>query len=140
MYTYICKIIKVIDGDTIDVDIDLGFNIKLTNQRVRLASIDAPESRSTNKEEKQQGMLSKKKLEEKLPQGSMQTIQTVKVVDDDKFGRILGIFPLSDTLTVNQWMIDNNYAVFYTGENKDLIQEQHLFNRRKLIQLGELKL
>lgn len=140
MYTYSCKINKILDGDTIEIDIDLGFYIVLSNQTIRLAGLDTPESRTKNLEEKTRGLLSKKKVSEKLPVGSKQKIQTVKQNDNnDKFGRILGIFILEDNTNLNQWMIDNNYAVSYNGENKELVEEAHQFNRKKLIERGELK-
>lgn len=140
MYTYKCKINKVLDGDTVQIDLDLGFNITLINQKVRLAGIDTPESRTTNEEEKQRGLLSKKKLTEKLPVGSWQKIQTMKAdANDDKFGRILGVFIMEDGMSLNQWMIDNNYAVLYQGESKELVQEAHKYNKQKLIERGELK-
>ena len=112
MYQYRAKILKVLDGDTVDIDLDLGFNIVLANQRVRMAGIDTPESRTTNTEEKVRGQLSKKKLAEKLPVGSYVIIETQKPdSNDDKFGRILGIFILEDGTRVNDWLIKNNYAV-----------------------------
>lgn len=138
-YQYKAKILKVLDGDTVEIDLDLGFNIILANQKVRLAGIDTPESRTTNTEEKPRGILSKKKLAEKLPVGTWQTIQTLKSDNnDDKFGRILGVFILEDGKSLNQWMIDNNYAVLYQGENKELVQEMHQYNKQKLIERGEL--
>lgn len=140
MYQYKAKILKVLDGDTVDIDLDLGFNIVLSNQRVRMAGIDTPESRTVDKEEKIRGNLSKKKLAEKLPIGSYVTIETQKSDNnDDKFGRILAIFVLEDKTNLNQWMIDNNYAVLYQGENKELVQEAHQYNKAKLIERGELK-
>jgi len=140
MYQYKAKILKVLDGDTVDIDLDLGFNIVLSNQRVRMAGIDTPESRTVDKEEKIRGTLSKKKLAEKLPIGSYVTIETQKSDNnDDKFGRILAIFILEDKTNLNQWMIDNNYAVLYQGENKELVQEAHQLNKTKLIERGELK-
>ena len=140
MYQYKAKILKVLDGDTVDIDLDLGFNIVFSNQRVRMAGIDTPESRTTDKEEKIRGNLSKKKLAEKLPIGSYVTIETQKSDNnDDKFGRILAIFVLEDGTSLNQWMIDNNYAVLYQGENKELVQEMHQYNKTKLIERGELK-
>jgi len=140
MYQYKAKILKVLDGDTVDIDLDLGFNIVLSNQRVRMAGIDTPESRTVDKEEKIRGNLSKKKLAEKLPIGSYVTIETQKSDNnDDKFGRILAIFVLEDKTNLNQWMIDNNYAVLYQGENKELVQEAHQRNKTKLIERGELK-
>jgi micrococcal nuclease len=140
MYQYKAKILKVLDGDTVDIDLDLGFNIVLSNQRVRMAGIDTPESRTVDKEEKIRGTLSKKKLSEKLPIGSYVTIETQKSDNnDDKFGRILAVFILEDKTNLNQWMIDNNYAVLYQGENKELVQEMHQYNKTKLIERGELK-
>ena len=136
---YVKKVENVVDGDTIDVLIDLGFDI-LFASRVRLAGIDTPESRTVDKEEKIRGNLSKKKLAEKLPIGSYVTIETQKSDNnDDKFGRILAIFVLEDGTSLNQWMIDNNYAVLYQGENKELVQEMHQYNKTKLIERGELK-
>ena len=140
MYIYRCKINKVVDGDTVEIDLDLGFNMMLVNQKVRMSGIDTPESRTSNNEEKIRGTLSKKKVAEKLPVGSWQRIQTMKSdANDDKFGRILGVFILEDGTSLNQWMIDNNYAVLYQGENKELVQEQHQYNKQKLIERGELK-
>lgn len=140
MYTYKCRVNKVIDGDTVDIDLDLGFNIILANQRVRMTGVDTPESRTANSEEKVRGMLSKKKLGEKLPTGSWVKIVTSKSDNnDDKFGRILGEFILDDGTNVNKWLIENNYAVAYMGENKELVQEAHQANKKILIARGELK-
>ena len=139
MYQYKCKINKVLDGDTVDIDLDLGFNIILANQRVRMADVDTPESRTTNKEEKPRGLLSKKKLGEKLPVGSWQIIETQRSDNnDDKFGRILGVFILEDGTKVNDWLIKNNYAVPYKGENKELTQADHQANKKILMERGEL--
>lgn len=139
MYQYKCKINKVLDGDTVDIDLDLGFNIILANQRVRLAGVDTPESRTANKEEKPRGLLSKKKLAEKLPFGSWQIIETQRSDNnDDKFGRILGVFILEDGTKVNDWLIKNNYAVPYKGENKELTQADHQANKKILMERGEL--
>ena len=140
MYQYKAKVLKVLDGDTVDIDLDLGFNIILANQRVRMAGIDTPESRTENKEEKVRGLLSKKKLQEKLAVGSWVTIETQRSDNnDDKFGRILGVFLMEDGKSLNQWMVDNNYAVPYAGQNKELVQEEHQKNKQKLIERGELK-
>jgi micrococcal nuclease len=139
MYEYSCKINKVLDGDTVDIDLDLGFNIVLANQRVRMAGVDTPESRTKNLEEKQRGLLSKKKLTEKLNSSKWCKIKTLKSDNnDDKFGRILGEFILDDGTNVNKWLIENNYAVTYQGENKDLVQEQHQKNKAILISRNEL--
>lgn len=140
MFQYRCRINKVLDGDTVDIDLDLGFSIILSGQRVRMAGIDTPESRTSNEEEKPRGLLSKKKLAEKLPVGSWQTIRTLKSDNvDDKFGRILGVFVMEDGKSLNDWLCENNYAVAYQGENKDLVQEMHQKNKQILISRGELK-
>ncbi len=140
MYQYKAKILKVLDGDTVEIDLDLGFNIVLAHQRVRLAGVDTPESRTANAEEKVRGLLSKKKLQEKLPEGTWATIETQKPdSNDDKFGRILGVFILEDGTRVNQWMIEHHYAVPYLGENKELVQAAHQQNKLVLIERGELK-
>ncbi len=139
MYEYSCKINKVLDGDTVDINLDLGFNVILVNQRVRMVGVDTPESRTSNAEEKPRGLLSKKKLTEKLSSSNCK-IKTFKPDNnDDKFGRILGEFILEDGTNVNKWLIENNYAVAYQGENKELVQEQHQKNKAILIARGELK-
>lgn len=139
MYQYRAKILKVVDGGTVEIDIDLGFNVILSRQKIRLAGIDTPESRTSNLEEKARGLLSKKKLSEKLPVGASVTIETFKPdANDDKYGRILGVFILEDGTNVNNWMVENNYAVAYAGKSKDLIQEEHLKNKQILIERGEL--
>lgn len=138
MYQYKCKVIKVIDGDTVDIDIDLGFNVILSNQRVRLNGLDTPESRTTNAEEKPRGLLSKKKVEEKLPVGAWVKINTTKDDSNDKFGRTLGEFILDDGTNVNNWLIENNYAVAYNGQNKELLQGAHQANKKLLMERGEL--
>ena len=89
MYEYKCKIVKVIDGDTVDVDIDLGFGVWLHKERIRLYGIDTPESRTRDLEEKKYGLMAKKLVLTLMPIGSMQTLITEKD-KTGKFGRILG--------------------------------------------------
>jgi micrococcal nuclease len=135
MYTYTASVLKVIDGDTIEVDFDLGFGVWLRNQRIRLDGIDTPESRTSDKEEKIRGTLSKEKLKEILGKD----IQiTTKIDPNEKYGRILGVLVNDKGINVNQWLIDNNYAVKYSGENKELVQEQHKLNAAALKKRGEL--
>lgn len=135
MYTYTAEVLDVIDGDTIEVDFDLGFGVWLRNQRIRLDGIDTPESRTSNKEEKPRGLLSKKKLKEIL--GKRITI-TTKLDPNEKFGRILGVIKNEAGVNINNWLIENNYAVAYTGQNKELVQEAHQKNAVILKQRGEL--
>ena len=135
MYTYTASVLKVIDGDTIEVDFDLGFGVWLRNQRIRLDGIDTPESRTSDKEEKVRGTLSKEKLKEIL---GKEIRVTTKIDPNEKYGRILGVLVNDKGINVNQWLIENNYAVKYSGENKELVQEQHKLNAAALKKRGEL--
>ena len=139
MYEYKVKVVKVIDGDTIDVDIDLGFNTVLTKRRIRLYGIDTPESRTRDKEEKQRGLLSKKYLLLKCPIGEYITLKSHGV---GKFGRILGeLFEYNkyeDSISINQEMCDEAYAAPYFGQSKEDIKQLHLENKQKLISRGLL--
>jgi micrococcal nuclease len=137
MFTYQATVLRIIDGDTVDVDIDLGFSVWLKKQRVRMMGIDTPESRTRDKEEKVRGLLSKKKLTELCPVGSIVQLMTAKDKNKGKFGRILGILVV-DGVDVNQWLIENNYAVPYLGQSKDDIEQGHLTNRQILIERGEI--
>lgn len=98
MYEYKCKVLRVIDGDTVDVDIDLGFGVWLRKERVRIMGIDTPESRTRDKVEKKFGLASKAKLKELLKDGAILKTEVSKKGEDmkGKFGRILGDFILDD--------------------------------------------
>ena len=98
MYEYKCRVIKVVDGDTIDVDIDLGFNITLSNQRIRLQGVDTPESRTRDLEEKKFGLLAKEVVESYCSLDKPITLKTTKD-ERGKFGRILGDFLVYDAKT-----------------------------------------
>ena len=138
MYQYKAEIIAVIDGDTIEVDFDLGFGVWLRKQRIRLEGIDTPESRTTDKEEKIRGQLSKEKLKEVLLKDKYIYVQT-KLDPNEKFGRILAKISTPSGIEVNQWMISNHYAVAYQGENKEKVKELHLANAKILKAKGELE-
>jgi len=127
MYEYQCKIVKVIDGDTTDVDIDLGFGVWLKKQRIRFYGVDTPESRTSDKEEKVYGLMAKEFVLKHLPIGSTQTLRT-KRDGVGKYGRILGEFVVNDT-TLNQLLIDTHNAVAYYGQSKEDIAEEHIKNR-----------
>ena len=131
------KVLKVVDGDTIDVRIDMGFDIKYKS-RVRLFGIDTPESRTRDLEEKKLGLLSKKYLKDKLAVGKRLTIKTHKGEQTGKFGRILGEVFISGK-NINLQMCKEGYAVAYYGQNKKLIQNQHKKNKKKLIANGIIK-
>jgi micrococcal nuclease len=133
MFEYQCKIVKIIDGDTVDVDIDLGFGVWLKKQRIRLYGIDTPESRTRDLEEKKYGLVAKKFVEAHLPVGSTRTLTTVKD-KVGKYGRILGKFKAYDSdldawVNMNQWMIIKHLAVEYHGQSKEDIAEQQIKNR-----------
>ena len=140
MYQYKAIITKVIDGDTVDVDIDLGFEVWLRNQRIRLYGIDTPESRTSDKVEKIFGNLAKDKILHFCPVGSQIILQTKTDDSRGKYGRILGELVTNEGVNVNQYMIDNNYAVAYFGMSKSDIAQKQLDNRQVLIERGEVTL
>jgi micrococcal nuclease len=130
MYEYRVKqVLRVVDGDTIDVDIDLGFNISYT-QRVRLAGIDTPESRTTDKYEKTLGLEVKKKLGELLKSSTSIVIRTEKPDSSEKYGRILGwLFLDGSSESVNTALIAGGYAWDYMGETK--VKDFELLKQRR---------
>ena len=119
MYEYFVKEVKnVVDGDTIDVIIDLGFDI-LFSSRVRLAGIDTPESRTTNKAEKALGIEAKEYLKKQLKDAKSVVIRTEKMNSSEKYGRILGwIYIDGESESINNKMINDGYAWGYLGETK----------------------
>ena len=133
MYEYRCKIRRVVDGDTVDIDIDLGFGVWLHKERVRIYGIDTPESRTRDKEEKKYGLMSKKFVQERYPVGSDAILITHKDATG-KFGRILGELKYNNT-TINKKMITEGYAVAYHGQSKEDVESEHLKNRKKLDKL-----
>jgi len=131
MYEYNCKIVRVVDGDTVDVDIDLGFAVWLKKQRIRLFGVDTPESRTRDAVEKKFGIMAKNFVKGRLLVGSMQVLRTRLDDSRGKFGRILGEFVMEDT-TLNQLLIVTNNGVPYFGQSKEEIEAAHLENRKKL--------
>ena len=115
---YVKKVSKVVDGDTIDVDIDLGFDISFSS-RVRLAGIDTPESRTTDKIEKALGLEAKDYLKKAIDASKTVVIKTEKMDSSEKYGRILGwVFLDGSKVSVNEQMIADGYAWGYLGETK----------------------
>jgi micrococcal nuclease len=115
---YVKEVTKVVDGDTIDVVIDLGFDISFSS-RVRLAGIDTPESRTADKMEKALGLESKKFLADKIKSAKNIVIKTEKLDSSEKYGRILGWLYLDgDGNSVNHEMIEKGYAWGYLGDTK----------------------
>jgi micrococcal nuclease len=119
MYEYrVKKVNKIVDGDTIDVDIDLGFSISFFS-RVRLAGIDTPESRTTNAKEKTLGLEVKEKLKKELAAAKDVVIKTEKPDSSEKYGRILGwVFLDGSDVSLNQRLINEGYAWTYGGGTK----------------------
>ena len=118
MYTYFVKSIdRIVDGDTIDISIDLGFDLT-KKERVRLAGIDTPEKRTKDQKEKEMGYQATEFLEMHLMEATKLTVKTEK---DGKFGRMLGWLYKSetDTTSINQIMIDKGYAWAYDGGTKE---------------------
>tara|TARA_R110000787_G_scaffold159392_2_gene273153 strand:- start:1472 stop:1912 length:441 start_codon:yes stop_codon:yes gene_type:complete len=146
MYEYKCNIIKVIDGDTVDIDIDLGFGMWMLDERVRIMGIDTPESRTRDLVEKKFGLAAKKRLKELLGKSAVLATQVNKNGEDmkGKFGRILGDFNVYDA-TTDSWrksgevLISEGHAVAYLGQNKEDIQEAHMVNRKRLLDSGVVK-
>ena len=137
MYDYRVKVLRVVDGDTVDVDIDLGFGVWLHKERVRIMGIDTPESRTRDKVEKKFGLASKKRLKELLGSTAILRTQISKKGEDmkGKFGRILGDFEVGDRMAT-EILIEEGHAVPYMGQSKDDVQEAHMANRKRLIEEG----
>ena len=125
MYEYPCKIVRVVDGDTVDVDIDLGFSHWIHNERIRLYGIDTPECRTRDAEEKTAGLLAKKFVEDALHVGGTYTLSTK---EKGKFGRYLGVIMLSDRTSINAVLVTEHLAVPYHGQSKQEIEDAHAAN------------
>lgn len=143
MYRYKVDVTRVVDGDTVDVDVDLGFGMTYKKQRVRMVEIDTPESRTRDLEEKFYGKQSKYFLESLLMGKEVQLVSH----DKGKFGRILGelfIDDMPDDIivnaegSINKMMIDNYHAVPYFGQSKDDTEKGHLMNKAALNEKGIL--
>jgi micrococcal nuclease len=135
MYEYKVNILKVVDGDTVDVDIDLGFGVWLRNERVRLAGIDTPESRTSDAIEKVFGQAAKDRLNSLLGAEAILISQISKSGDNikGKFGRIIGNFKTINGGVIADILMNEGHAVAYNGGDKDKVQAQHLKNRQRLI-------
>ena len=131
MYEYKAIIKRVVDGDTVDVDIDLGFGVIFANQRIRLYGIDTPESRTSDPDEKIYGLLAKDFLTKWTNAGDL-ILKTYKDDARGKFGRILGELWYGKEHNINQLLVDNHHAVRYHGQSKEEIWEEHIANRKKL--------
>jgi micrococcal nuclease len=137
MYEYACKVQRVVDGDTVDVVLNLGFDI-MYKSRVRLYGIDTPESRTRNLDEKARGKMAGAFLKNKIDSGKKVVIQTKLKDSRGKFGRVLGNI-IVDGININQLMINNHHAAAYFGQSKEDIEAVHDANRTKLMELGLFK-
>jgi micrococcal nuclease len=135
---YDVHVVKVVDGDTVDVDIDLGFGVCLKDERVRVMGIDTPESRTSDDVEKLFGLAAKNRLYSLLEKDAKLITTEDKNGEDmkGKFGRILGDFRAADGRLVTQIMIEEGHCVPYFGGSKDEIQAQHMVNRERLLNEG----
>jgi micrococcal nuclease len=135
---YDVTVIKVVDGDTVDVDIDLGFGICLKDERVRIMGIDTPESRTSDRVEKLFGLAAKNRLYSLLEKDAKLITTEDKSGEDmkGKFGRILGDFRAADGRLVTEIMIEEGHCVPYFGGSKDDTQAAHEVNRQKLLAEG----
>ena len=134
MYEYGCTVTRVVDGDTIDVILDLGFSV-LHKCRVRLYGIDTPESRTRNKDEKARGKLAAKFLEDSINNGKQVILRSKLKDSKGKYGRVLGEV-IVDDININELMVKRYLAVKYYGQSKQDIEAEHLLNRQKLIDLN----
>lgn len=137
-YEYNAQLKRIIDGDTIVVDIDLGFDVILKDQSVRLKGVDAPESRTRDAVEKIFGNLAKEYVLYFCFQCNGKIIVQTELDETGKFGRILGTIIDSEDRTsiLNDQLINKHYAVHYIGQNKKEIEDQHILNRKRLIDAG----
>ena len=135
MYEYNCKIVRVVDGDTVDVDVDLGWSTWRCGERIRLYGIDTPECRTRDAEEKAAGLLAKKFVEDALHVGGTYILSTR---EKGKFGRYLGVIMLSDKTSINAALVKERLAVPYYGQSKVRVQEAHKANYEILKEKGLL--
>ena len=118
MYEYKAKLIRVVDGDTIDAEIDLGFKVYI-KERIRFAGIDTPESRTRHKHEKSWGLAAKCRVKDLLEYEDAEFTLTTELQKKGKFGRILGTVILADGTSLSEILLDEKLAIPYEGGNKD---------------------
>ena len=114
-YVYTATLVRIIDADTLDCDIDLGFDVWIRKQRVRFRGIDTPESRTRNLEEKSLGLAAKARVIELIPETFL--LETYK--SKGKFGRILGIPMTAKNQSVCAILIKEGHAREYFGGKKE---------------------
>jgi len=134
MYEYSCKIDRIIDGDSLVGVLCLGFDVSFKSS-IRLYGIDTPESRTRNLDEKARGLLAKDFLKDSIENGKRVVVKTELKDSRGKYGRVLGTIWV-DGVNINQALIDNHLAVAYFGQSKKDVEDEHLVNRQKLIDLN----
>ena len=137
---YDVTVINIVDGDTVDVDIDLGFGVTLRDERVRVMGIDTEESRTRDKVEDLFGEAAKSRVKELMSEGA-KLITTEDRHGEDmkgKFGRILGDFRLPSGKTLTDTLVEEGHAVAYFGGSKEEIRAKHMINREKLLREGKV--
>lgn len=136
LYTYKCIIRRIVDADTVDVNIDLGFGSWIHSARVRLYGIDAPETRTKDLTEKYYGSLAAEFVRDRLDVGECYILHSREFKPTDAFGRILGDFELADGCMLTQLLLQSYHAVHWNSKNRIGMQEQHLANQRMLAEAG----
>ena len=137
---YDVTVVNIVDGDTVDVDIDLGFGVTLRDERVRVMGIDTEESRTRDKVEDLFGEAAKSRVKELMSEGA-KLITTEDRHGEDmkgKFGRILGDFRLPSGKTLTETLVEEGHAVAYFGGSKEEIRAKHMINREKLLREGKV--
>jgi len=135
MYEYECTIRRVVDGDTIDVDVDLGFGTWRCSERIRLFGVDTPECRTRDAKEKAAGLLAKKFVEDTLHVGGTYKLQTR---EKGKFGRFLGVIFISARTSINATLVSERLAVAYHGQSKQDVKDAHAANYEFLKEKGRI--
>lgn len=138
-FCYNATVVRIVDGDTIRLDIDLGFDIVLKNRSVRLYKVDTPECRTRDLKEKAAGLLSKEVVQNLIAVGERVFIRT-KLDTKGKFGRLMGTIITTDNININEHLINNNYAVEYYGQSKKEVQSKHDDNYNILVERKELSI
>ena len=140
MHEYKVNILRVVDGDTVDVDIDLGFGMWLRKERVRVMGIDTPESRTSDKMEKIFGLAAKNRLISLLGAEAILHTQVSKKGEDmkGKFGRVLGNFVSLNGEKCAAVLVREGHAVAYQGGSKENVASKHLANRERLVSEGKV--
>ena len=137
-FLYRCVIQRIVDGDTVDIDIDLGFGILLRKERVRVAGIDTPEKRTRDKIEKMFGLAATAKAHTLIPEGSECIVRTRRD-KAGKYGRTMGDFVMTDGRLYTEVMVETHHAVPYEGQAKADVEAAHLVNREILWESGEVE-